>query len=196
MTLDRKTVLIVLPFLIALIFIAIFVKWIRWDGIALSVDITKFAGLLAPLAFGAAVVERAVEIIVSPWRDTEANKRKNAIVEISARPVDPANPNKNAADLKVAKDSLDDYQGETQKFAFAISITLSFFIAIAGIRAFDPFLDSIKFRDIKITSLAQQIFFVTVDVGISAALLAGGADGIHSVVSAVTRFFDNTNKTK
>jgi hypothetical protein len=35
-----------------------------------------------------------------------------------------------------------------------------------------------------------------VDVALSAALLAGGADGIHSVMNAITSFFDNTAEKK
>jgi hypothetical protein len=41
-----------------------------------------------------------------------------------------------------------------------------------------------------ITSHPQQVFFLCVDVALSAALLAAGADGIHSVVNAITSFFD------
>jgi len=38
----------------------------------------------------------------------------------------------------------------------------------------------------------QQWTFLVVDVALSAALLAGGADGIHSVVNAFTTFFETT----
>jgi hypothetical protein len=188
---DGKTAMTWVPYIIALIFLVIFLIFIRWEGVPLTVNITEFAGLLAPLAFGAAVVERAVEIIISPLRDPGANPLKNEVARLTAL------PSFYGQDLliKNATDKWNDYQGVTQKYAFAISITLSFFVAIAGIRAFHPFLDLAKFHNKTVVSDAHQLFFITMDVGISAALLAGGADGIHSVMSAVTRFFDNTNKT-
>ena len=88
--------------------------------------------------------------------------------------------------MKTASDALDEYRGETQKYAFAISLTLATLVSIVGVRAFGPFLDTGKFHTI---SRAQQLFFLCLDVGLSAALLAGGADGIHSITNAVTTFF-------
>jgi hypothetical protein len=182
---------------IAVSCMGLFLFFLKWDGVFLSVKVTDLAGLLAPLAFAAAVVERAVEIIISPWRDAGASKLENVITAINARPNDPGAASQNALDLKAAKDALDAYRGETQKWAFVTSITLSFFVAMAGIRALGPFLDSAKFHDVKITSDAHRLFFLCVDVALSAALLAGGADGIHSVVNAITSFFDATaDKTK
>ena len=99
--------------------------------------------------------------------------------------------------MKKASDALDDYRGETQRYAFTVSLTLSIFVAIAGVRALGPFAETAKLKDPKITSDGQHVFFLCVDVVLSSALLAGGADGIHSIVNAVTTFFDSTaNKTK
>jgi hypothetical protein len=156
-----------------------------------TVKVSDLAGLLAPLAFAATVVERAVEILVSPWRDAGASKLDKAVAAIKARPVDPATSTQNAADLKQASDVLDDYRGDTQRYAFAVSLTLSVLVSIAGVRALGPFVDAVKLNDPKVTTEAQRLFFLAVDVALSAALLAGGADGVHSVVNAVTSFFDN-----
>lgn len=43
-------------------------------------------------------------------------------------------------------------------------------------------------------TLGQKNTFIVFDVVLSAALMAGGADGIYSVVSAFTTFFDATAK--
>ncbi len=148
------------------------------------------SSLLAPLAFAAAVVERAVEILISPWRDAEASKLDKAVTAIKARPADPAANAQNAIDLKAASDELDEYRGATQRYAFAVALTLSVLVSIAGVRALEPFVDTTKFHNASVTPAAQQLFFLSVDVAVSAALLAGGADGIHSVVNAVTTFFN------
>jgi hypothetical protein len=114
------------------------------------------------------------------------------VTAIKARLADPASNAQNASDLKVASDALDEYRGETQRYAFAVSLGLSILVSIAGVRSLEPFIDTARFHNTSLTSPAQQVFFLCVDVALSAALLAGGADGIHSVVSAVTSFFDAT----
>jgi hypothetical protein len=175
---------------LALAGILIFAVWLKWDGVVMTVALDKLAGLLSPIAFAAAVVERGVEILISPWRDSEASKLEKAVAAIKARPADPATAAQNAADLQAASNALDDYRGTTQRYAFAVSLTLSILVSIAGVRALGPFLDPAKFDLLKTSNPDQHTFFLAMDVALTAALLAGGADGVHSVVNAVTSFFD------
>jgi len=177
---------------LALVGVIIFGVALKWDGLNLTVRLQDLSGLLAPLAFASAVIERAVEIIVSPWRDADASKLDKAVTAIKARPADPATNAQNAADLKTASDALDEYRGITQRYAFAVSLTLSMLVSMAGVRALGPFADVGKLNDVRVTSPAQHLFFLCVDVVLSAGLLAGGANGIHSVVNAATSFFDST----
>jgi hypothetical protein len=174
----------------ALVGVIVFRVFLNWDGISLTVRLQDLSGLLAPLAFASAVIERAVEILVSPWRDAGASKLSKALAAIQARPAEPAACAQNAADLQAASDALDEYRGDTQRFAFAVSLTLSVLVSMAGVRALGPFADAVKLNDIKLTPSAQHLFFLVIDVALSAGLLAGGADGIHSVVNAATSFFD------
>lgn len=170
--------------------VLIFWSFLRWNAVTFNVQVTTLAGLLAPLAFAAAVVERAVEILISPWRDAGASKRERELAAIQTQPIDPAAQAKHADGLKAASDAVDEYRGKTQQYAFAVSLTLSILVSIAGVRALGPFLDVGKFNDLAKTHPAQQIFFLCIDVALSAALLAGGADGIHSIVNAITSFFN------
>jgi hypothetical protein len=163
-----------------------------WDSLRLSVRLEDLAGTLAPLAFASAVVERAVEILVSPWRDAEASKLERVVAGIKARPVDSATNAQNAADLQATSDALDEYRGQTQRYAFGVSLTLSVLVSIAGVRALGAFADTQILETVAATPRGQHMFFICIDVALSAALLAGGADGIHSVVNAVTSFFDAT----
>ncbi len=173
---------------LALVGVIVFRAWLDWDALGLTVRLQDLSGLLAPLAFAAAVIERAVEILVSPWRDSEASKLERAVATIKAKAADQQNP----ADLKAASDALDEYRGNTQRYAFAVSLTLSLLVSMAGVRALGNFVDAAKLKDPVFTHGAQYLFFLGVDVALSAALLAGGADGIHSVVNAITSFFDST----
>jgi hypothetical protein len=111
-----------------------------------------------------------------------------SVIRARATSTDPASL-QNADELKIASNALDQYRGKTQRYAFGISLTLSILTAMVGVRALGPFLDNVKFHS---TPHAQQIYFLCLDVALSAALLAGGADGIHSIVKAVTTFFDAT----
>jgi hypothetical protein len=176
----------------ALLAVAFFGAFLKWNGLNFTVKLTDVPGLLAPLAVAATFIERAVEILISPWRDTGANKLQKVLDAIKSRPADSAASEKNATDLQVASDALDEYRGRTQQYAFAVSLTLSMLASISGVRALWPFLNATKFADSGTTSHPQQVFFLCVDVVLSAALLAGGADGIHSVVNAITSFFDAT----
>ena len=183
----RRNSLLLASFVVAILALTAFAIWLHWEGVGLSVQVSNIASLLAPLVFAAAVIERAVEILVSPWRDAQASKLEGIVSAIKARSSDATTPTQSAAELKAASDALDEYRGETQRYAFGVSLTLSILAAMVGVRALGPFLDSARFHA---TSHAQQIYFLSVDVALTAALLAGGADGIHSVVNAVTNFFD------
>ena len=183
----RRNSLLLASFVVAILALTAFAIWLHWEGVGLSVQVSNMASLLAPLVFAAAVIERAVEILVSPWRDAQASKLEGIVSAIKARSSDATTPTQSAAELKAASDALDEYRGETQRYAFGVSLTLSILAAMVGVRALGPFLDSARFHA---TSHAQQIYFLSVDVALTAALLAGGADGIHSVVNAVTNFFD------
>lgn len=177
---------------IALSCVAVFGAYLKWDGLSLTVRLQDLSGLLAPLAFASAVIERAVQIIVSPWRDAQASKLEKAVSAIKDRPADPATNARNAAELKAASDRLDEYRGDTQQVAFVVSVTLSILVSMAGVRALGPFADVARLNNHAVTTPGQHLFFLCVDVVLSAGLLAGGADAIHSVVNAATSFFDNT----
>lgn len=164
-----------------------------WPGLQLSVTPQNIGTLLAPIAFAAAVVERAVEVLVSPWRDAGANNLKNEIAAIKARisassPVSQQDQN----ELREKSRELEGYRGITQRYAFVVSITLSTFVSIAGFRALQPFLATSDFDIGGPAKPGQQGFFYLVDVMLTAMVLAGGADGVHSIVNAVTTFFDST----
>jgi hypothetical protein len=195
-SIDKRSWPLFVSSALAFISVIIFRLFLKWNNLSLTVKVSDLAGLLAPLAFAATVVERSVEILVSPWRDAGASKLDKAVLAVRARPVDPAANAQNAADLKLASDALDEYRGDTQGYAFAVSLVLSVLVSIAGVRALGPFADSVKLNDPKVTTDDQRLFFLAVDVALSAALLAGGADGIHSVMSAITNFFDNTAEKK
>ena len=167
-------------------------KKLPWSAINLTVSVSDLAGKLAPLAVAAAVIERAVEILISPWRDGEANKLSRTVDAVKAAAAKPPSDD-DAKKLKDASDKLDDYRSQTQQYAFAVSLALSVLASMAGVRALGAFFDTTsKTLPPGFLTSPQYYFFTVVDMALSAALLAGGADGIHSVMNAITTFFDSS----
>ncbi|HEX4322735.1 MAG TPA: hypothetical protein VHZ52_17615 [Acidobacteriaceae bacterium] len=185
-----------LGFLIALVSVAIFAWKQHWDGINLTLNLTDLVSRMTPLILAATFIERSVEILISPWRDAPAAKLQNALNAIKSRPVaaDAATAAINAEDLKVASQALDDYRGDTQRHAFAVSLVLSFLAAVAGVRGLWSFVsaDPNTLAAYKALSNGQREYFQVVDVILSGTLLAGGADALHAVLNSITTFFNAT----
>lgn len=191
------------PLLLGLALIVIgfsfFAFWQEWDGVTLSLKFTDLVTKMSPLILASTFIERAVEILISPWRDTQAAKLAGAVTAIKNRVVDASDPtavqqlSKNTADLQAASAALDEYRGETQRYAFTVGLVLSFCAAAVGVRALFPFLDGGAFP--KTVSVMQQAYFRNYDVLITTALLAGGADGMHAIISSITSFFQKSGNT-
>ena len=182
---------------IALVIGVLFAWLARWRGLPFSIAPSNLLNVMAPLLLAAGFIERAVEVIISPWRDAEANKLARALAVLQAPVAPPAAGGAvgslgTGAEIKDASDKLADYKGKTQQYAFVASITLSLAAASVGVRALWPLLDMKAKSGFEQADPSQQGTFLVVDVILSAALLAGGADGIHAVINSFTTFFNTT----
>ena len=52
---------------------------LAWPGINIKVDYTTVPTVLAPLILTAAFIERAVEVMISPWRDPGADQKARVL---------------------------------------------------------------------------------------------------------------------
>jgi len=165
--------------------IVILFAWIsRWRGLNLFIDPHNVLSVMSPLLLTAGFIERAVEVVISPWRDSRAAQLGNRVDALRAQIP--------AADVSViaeADAAYQEYKGKTQQYAFGASLSFSFASAYVGVRALWPFVEHPSFEKL---GTNQQWMFVVVDMVLTAALLAGGADGIHSVINAFTTFFNTT----
>lgn len=107
--------------------------------------------------------------------------RRSSLYDAAAN----SDPAATADQKNAASDALNAYIGETTQYAFATAAIFRLVAAMVGVRALAPFLDASTIKDV-----GQRDTFIVFDVVLSAALMAGGANGIHSVVSAFTSFFD------
>jgi hypothetical protein len=171
----------------------------HWRGLPFSIDPSNLLSLMSPLLLTAGFIERAVEVVISPWRDAEANKLTQALAVLQA-PASTVPPAAGATsgssgtgdEIESASERLADYKGRTQQYAFMASLTLSLAAAGVGVRALWPLLDMTSKTGFEQASRAQQGTFLVVDIILSSLLLAGGADGIHSVINSFTTFFNTT----
>lgn len=172
-----------LVLLILLLLVVLTKHWL-WPGLALSVQPVNVMATIAPLLLTAAFIERAVEVVISPWRDPEAERLQ--------KQADRSRQNRLPSAL-TDEHALHHYRSQTRQYAFATALGFGLAAAVAGVRALgafaiaDPGKTAFQGADPK-----QQSVFIAVDILLSALLLAGGANGIHSVVNAFTSYFDST----
>jgi hypothetical protein len=159
---------------------------LHWPTIAIHVPIQDVANVLAPLLLTAAFIERAVEVVITPFRDGGASSLRKQIAVLQAtQPVD-------SASIAKLQQQLDDYTTQTQKYAFCVLALLGLSAAIVGVRGLGLFLVQTSPPQPPGWIGHQQDAFQFFDIILSTLLLAGGANGLHAPISALTSFFNNS----
>lgn len=159
-------------------------------GIVGFTDVSAEAvnNLLTPLLLIALFIERAVEVLITSWREPDRADIAN-YVKLAREGGDEAQI------FKVEKE-LVNYQGETARYAFLSAMALSLFIAVCGVRVIEPLTNVAEVEQTWQASLfgfpVQAIGFRVVDIFLTAGMLAGGANGIHKVLSLFLDFVDRS----
>jgi hypothetical protein len=173
---------------VGLVLMAIYVFWgVKVKPLLFNpVDADVVIDLLTPLFVISLFIERAQEVFVTSWREPERKR-----LDIAFETTEPAKPIKTAVEKAAtdeAKLALAEYETGTQRRSFLLGCGIAIIISIVGVRALQPLLTT--------ESLAvdgwQLPFFNLLDVMLTGAVLGGGADGIHKLVSVVTEFLDKT----
>lgn len=92
--------------------------------------------------------------------------------------------------LRNAQAHLDDYKDETARIAFVIGTLFGLVIALAGLRVVTPLVDF----ELANWGWFQLFLFHSLDVLLTAGLLAGGASGIHQIIMVFGDFTAQTRK--
>ena len=186
----------------------------------------KVGTALTALIFVALLIERVVEVFVSPL--TAGNKQgledqrvaaqaKIAEFETLLKPAATvANPVPTPPDAALVADYAEQIKSlklldqalaseikakdkETQRLALSFSIPISVVVALAGVRAIGPLLATTcgpNWSD-KVTPCdAPGVLMAMADVILTAGLLAGGADGIHKVLDNVISYASGNKAPK
>lgn len=154
-----------------------------------NINATNVVGFLTPLIVTSAIIERAVEVVISPWRDRDGDQKVSRVQTASTLLAASPDPDQ-AANLQAAADDLTQYTGQTRRYAFALAFAFSVMAVTAGVRVLWPMLDA---NALKTVPVDQQNYLRWYDMLLSTLLLAGGAAGIHAPVSAITGFFQKNS---
>jgi hypothetical protein len=137
-------------------------------------------GLLTGLIVIALFIERAVEVFLTPLRGTtclKMTRQMNNEKDVRRK----ENPD-SASELSDTERQLLDFKGQTRTIAYLIGLALGMAISASGVRGLSSLLDA---KDC-------CAFFKALDVLLTGALLAGGADGLHRIATVFTSYMDKS----
>lgn len=133
----------------------------------------EFVQAVTPLLLVALFVERALEIVIGGLYGGAEAELKQQVKK------------KEKTDTDLLQ-----FKASTRRVAFAGALVFGLTISAIGVRGLELFVDPAVFDTLTAT---QRTVFRTVDVLVTASLIAGGADGMHKLVSVFTNGMDKIN---
>ena len=148
-----------------------------------GIDSSAYPARLALLSVVALFVERAVEVILTPWRakTSEVMELERDVDAAAGKPV-------GSASLSLLK-----YKLDTQRIAFWLSTGFGVALAATGFRALEWFIEPVP-MSASGSQPTQRAVFAVLDVVVTGMVLGGGADGIHKMAALIGTFVDQTRK--
>jgi hypothetical protein len=181
-------VLLLLVLLVIAVLGAIYFDVYRFDPITFQVVVD----ILIPIVLIATFLERAQEVFISAWRDIGRAGYDQTIKRLKAtlagQPAG-AQDAKAVSELESAEADLARYRAKTKRIAFLFSLAAGLLISIAGVRVLRP-LTSMDADPVGV----QRHLFNIVDIVLTGALIGGGSEGAHRVMSVITDFLDVTRQ--
>jgi len=158
-------------------------------------DVHVVLNVLGGLFVVALMMERAVEVIISVLRDADAQVLTSAIDATTAAlaeakqetPASLVKIDTLTTLLSAQKKTLDDYRIDTRETTYCISFTLGVALSLVGVRGLLGLLMP--------PPGPVSGWFRLVDILITGAVIAGGSDGIHKMVTAVLDCFSMVSTT-
>ncbi len=150
-------------------------------------SVADFTQQLAPLALVALFIERSLEVFITVWRGGRAGELQHDVDNATALP--DSDPNK-IPRLQAANIAFNTYKFATQQIALPSALVLGILISAVGVRGLGNFADLDKLTD----HPTQKYLFNAADVLLTGALLGGGSDFVHKVITTFTDLMDATSQ--
>lgn len=149
-------------------------------------DVQSVVSILTPLVLYSLFVERAVEVFLTVWRGRESDA---LALEVKQKKLTLSLKGADVAGYNSLQQGLAQYKGTTRDIAFTSTFILGILISLAGVRALALFVDPVSLQDL---SSFQTAWFTVLDIFITGALIGGGSDGIHQIITLFTTFMDTS----
>lgn len=147
----------------------------------------EFVQLITPLVLVSLFIERTLEVFLTAWRAPGSDKINRQVKRLAAAPGVKAGNE----EVEDARDELVAYKSETQRVAFVAALALGVGLSALGVRALELFVDPAAFKALSST---QRGIFTGADVLLTGAVLGGGSEALHKLVSVFTGFMDKSAK--
>lgn len=171
-------------FLMVLTAITGFSIYILGINYAVRVDYEKtpedYSAIFLSLFIVALMAERFVDVLLSSSRRPKKNSIRREIEAAKDNP-----------DLLLKKNlELDIYRSKTGVLAMRISFVIGLFVSLAGVHTLGEILDTEDLHGL------NRGLFITIDVVLTAGLIAGGSKGINNISSAIADWTRPDSSTK
>lgn len=153
----------------------------------------KFLVVIGYLFLISLFVERAIEMFLSAWRSEDADKKdleirhlNNKIESLGTSSTESMLKNLEKLEINRSK-----YSAKSRMYALWFGLIIGAFISLVGIRTLETIVISKDLIGL------QKNLFVTVDVLLTASVLAGGSEAINKLMKVYNSFMLATvKKTK
>jgi hypothetical protein len=170
-------------------------------------DLVSFGSALATLLFASAILERALDVLLSltfggtaDQLDAEIRARKATIAAAQGTvapvapsaaattpaPATPSTPPVDDQALKALVAKRIELSTTTRRSALPIAVGAGLAISSVGLRCLHPLFQKAP----------QDGWFTAVDIVVTGLLLAGGSDGIHWLIALYRDWIDKNRSTK
>jgi len=145
-----------------------------------------FTQQLTPLVLIALFIERSLEVFITVWRGGKAAELQRDAQEATALPDGDQKVNR----VHATNDALTKYKFATQQIALPSALALGILISALGVRGLGNLVDLDKLTD----HPTQEYLFNVADVLLTGALMGGGSDFMHKVITTFTDLMDATSQ--
>jgi hypothetical protein len=162
--------------------------------------ITQATQLLLSLILVSLFLERTIEVFITIWRGPRARQleatvrshqvRMATLSKYAAAPDRDNAMSQTSQDLESASQAAAQQKSATRGWALWAGFGLGLAISIAGVRTLNSLVTPDSYA---LLTISQKNFFDLVDVLITAGLICGGSNGLHSILQVFIDLAENTS---
>jgi hypothetical protein len=161
--------------------------------------IAQVTQLLLSLMLVSLFLERTIEVFITIWRGPQSRQLEN---DVRSRQVRMNQLSKSTSvdregdmaqmsqELEAASQASVQLKSSTRGWALWAGLALGIAISLAGVRTLNPLITPDSYA---LLSASQKNFFDLVDVLITAGLISGGSNGLHSILQVFIDLAENTS---